>query len=211
MNKGNQQESTCQKPAELVEQRGLAKGSARRMPTTGTPSPGKESRGLAGVREAARRDKELQFTALLHHVDKNRLLEGYEALKRRAAPGVDGVNWSDYEPYSEGGIPGLHDRIHKGKYRAQPIRRAYIQKEDGSQRPLGILTLEDKIVQHATASVLNAIYEEDFLGFSYGFRSGRSQHNALDALWVGLMETPVDGFYQDEALGQTASGVLSAQ
>ena len=192
MNKGNQQEVTCQNPAESVEQRGLAEGNARRTPTTGTPSPGKVSRGLAGVREAARRDKELQFTALLHHVDKSRLLEGFEALKRRAAPGVDGVNWSDYEPYSGEGIPSLHDRIHKGKYRAQPIRRVYIPKSDGSQRPLGILALEDKIVQHATASVLNAIYEEDFLGFSYGFRPGRSQHDALDALWVGLMETPVN-------------------
>jgi len=115
MNKGNQQESTCQIPAESVEQRDLAEGNARRTPTTGTPGPGKASHGVSGVREAARRDRDLQFTALLHHVDKSCLLEGSEALKRRVAPGVDGVNWSDYEPYSGEGIPGLHDRIHKGK------------------------------------------------------------------------------------------------
>ena len=150
------------------------------------------SRGLDGVREAARKDKKVRFTALLHHVSVNRLRDSYYELKRQAAPGVDGVTWQQYGTRLEERLQDLHDRVHRGAYRAQPSRRAYIPKEDGRQRPLGIASLEDKIVQQAVATVLNAIYEEDFLGFSYGFRPARSAHDALDALSVGLTRKKVN-------------------
>jgi RNA-directed DNA polymerase len=143
------------------------------------------SRGLQGVREAAQRDKGLRFTTLLHHVSEKRLLDSFYLLKRQAAPGVDRVTWSEYEEGVEARITDLHDRIHRGAYRAQPSRRVYIPKPDGRQRPLGIAAVEDKIVQQAVVEVLNQIYEEDFLGFSYGFRPGRSAHGALDALGPG--------------------------
>jgi group II intron reverse transcriptase/maturase len=144
------------------------------------------------VREVARRDKRTRFTALLHHVTPKLLRESYYALKRDAAPGVDGVTWREYETNLDEKLADLHRRVHRGTYRAQPARRAYIPKADGRQRPLGIAALEDKIVQHAVVTVLNQIYEEDFLGFSYGFRPGRSQHHALDALWVGIMRKKVN-------------------
>jgi retron-type reverse transcriptase len=139
---------------------------------------------LLGVRKATRKDKRTRFTALLHHVTVNLLRDSYYALKRDAAPGVDGVSWPEYETDLGEKLVDLHSRIHRGTYRAQPSKRAYIPKADGRQRPLGIAALEDKIVQQAVVMVLNQIYEEDFLGFSYGFRPGRSQHHALDALWV---------------------------
>ena len=192
MNKGNQLSGDGQKPAEFVEQRGLAKGNTRQTPTAETLGSEKVSRGLLGVREAARRDKRLQFTALLHHIDVSLLWESYEQLKRGAAPGVDGVRWTDYQEGVLERLTDLHDRIHKGSYRALPSKRARIVKEDGSERKLGIAALEDKIVQQAVATVLTAIYEEDFVGFSYGFRPGRDQHQALDALWVGLTERPIN-------------------
>lgn len=192
MNKGKQLSGDGQKPAEFVEQRGLAKGNTRRAPTAETQGSGKVSRGLSGVREAAHRDKRLQFTALLHHIDVTLLRESYQKLKRGAAPGVDGVRWTDYQEGVLERLTDLHDRIHKGSYRALPSKRARIAKEDGSERKLGIAALEDKIVQQAVATVLNAIYEEDFMGFSYGFRPKRDQHQALDALWVGLTERPVN-------------------
>ena len=129
--------------------------------------------GLSRVREAAKKDKRLQFTALLHHVTVPLLLDSFYALKREAAPGVDGVTWKDYETDLDRRLEDLHSRVHQGTYRAQPSKRAYIAKEDGRQRPLGIAALEDKIVQHAVGTVLHQIYEEDFLGFSYGFRPGR--------------------------------------
>ncbi len=144
------------------------------------------SRGLVGVREAARRDKRQKFTSLLHHVTIDLLGDSYNSLKRKAAPGVDGVTWQHYGEGQESKLQDLHERIHRGAYRAQPSRRTDIPKADGRQRPFGIAALEDKVVQQAVVKVLNAIYEEDFLGFSYGFRTGRSQHNALDALSVGL-------------------------
>jgi group II intron reverse transcriptase/maturase len=134
----------------------------------------------------------LQFTALLHHIDVSLLWESYEKLKRGAAPGVDGVRWTDYQDGLLGRLTDLHDRIHKGSYRALPSKRARIAKEDGSERKLGIAALEDKIVQQAVATVLNGVYEEDFVGFSYGFRPGRDQHQALDALYVGLTESPIN-------------------
>jgi RNA-directed DNA polymerase len=191
MNKGHQPGRSGQRPAESVEQRGLAEGNAQRPPTAGTQRPGKVSRGLLGVREAARRDRKLQFTALLHHIDRPLLQESFEALKRNAAPGVDGMTWAAYQEGSDERLQDLHHRIHTGKYRALPSKRARIPKADGSERLLGIAALEDKIVQQAVVRVLNPIYEEDFLGFSYGFRPGRDPHRALDALWVGLTERPI--------------------
>jgi group II intron reverse transcriptase/maturase len=143
------------------------------------------------VRERARRYRKAKFTSLLHHIDEERLRNCYLALKRDAAAGVDGVTWREYGVDLTARLHALKDRIHSGAYRAQPSRRQYIPKPDGRQRPLGIAALEDKIVQAAVGEVLGAIYEEDFLGFSYGFRPGRSQHNALDALWVGLKERKV--------------------
>jgi len=144
------------------------------------------------VREAARRDKKQKFTALLHHVTTDLLRDSYYSLKRKAAPGVDGVTWEQYGEGLEDRIGDLHDRIHRGAYRAQSSRRTYIPKADGRQRPLGIAALEDKVVQQAVVTVLNQIYEEDFLGFSYGFRPGRNQHRALDALTVGLRRKKVN-------------------
>jgi RNA-directed DNA polymerase len=151
-----------------------------------------ELSGLLGVRKVARKDKRARFTALLHHVTVNLLRDSYYALKRDAAPGVDGTTWKEYEVGLDEKLADLHGQIHQGTYRAQPSKRAYIPKADGRQRPLGIAALEDKIVQQAVVTVLNQIYEEDFLGFSYGFRPGRSQHDALDALWVGIMRKKVN-------------------
>ena len=150
------------------------------------------SQGLHGVREAARRDKGVRFTALLHHVNEGLLRDSFYLLKKQAAPGVDHVTWREYEQGVEGRIADLHGRVHRGAYRAQPSRRVYIPKPDGRQRPLGIAALEDKIVQQAVATVLNQIYEEDFLGFSYGFRPGRGAHDALDALTVGIVTKKVN-------------------
>jgi group II intron reverse transcriptase/maturase len=138
------------------------------------------------VREVARRDKGARFTALLHHVDIPRLRAAFWAIRPKAAPGVDEVTWQDYRQDLDANLRDLHGRVHSGVYRAKPSRRAYIPKADGRQRPLGIASLEDKIVQRAVVEVLNAVYEEDFLGFSYGFRPGRGPHDALDALTVGI-------------------------
>jgi retron-type reverse transcriptase len=137
------------------------------------------------VRETARKYGKLKFTALLHHVTVGLLRESYYGLKRQAAPGVDGVTWEEYGEGLEGRLTNLHGRIHRGAYRAQPSRRVWIPKADGRQRPLGIAALEDKVVQHAVGKVLNQIWEEDFRGFSYGFRPGRGPQDALDALWWG--------------------------
>ena len=140
----------------------------------------------AGPRTESRKArKKERFTALLHHVNVDTLREAFYALKRDAAPGVDGLTWTDYEADLERRLEDLHGRVHRGAYRPQPSRRTYIPKADGRQRPLAVAAVEDKIVQGAVAKVLNAIYEEDFLGFSYGFRPGRGQHDALDALWSG--------------------------
>ena len=144
------------------------------------------SSGLDRVREVARRDKDARFTALLHHVDLDCLWRAYVAIRPQAAPGIDGVTWDSYGEHLRENLEGLLERVHSGAYRASPSRRAYIEKADGRLRPLGIATLEDKILQRAVVEVLSAIYEEDFLGFSYGFRPGRSPHDALDALTVGI-------------------------
>ena len=150
------------------------------------------SQGLAGVRKAAREHKEMKFTALLHHVTVDLLRDTFGSLKRKTVPGVDGVTWKEYEAGLEDRLSDLHSRLHRGAYRALPSRRVYIEKSDGRKRPLGIAALEDKIVQNAVVTILNQIYEEDFLGFSYGFRPKRSQHQALDALSYALVKRKVN-------------------
>ena len=171
---------------ERVERRAGAEGNAGGQSTFRAQGRADVSPGLDRVRRAARLDKKGRFTALLHHVDVALLRQAFLALKRDAAPGADGMTWSDYAGDLELRLADLHARVHRGAYRAQPSRRVYIPKADGRQRPLAVAALEDKIVQRAVLTVLNAIYEEDFLGFSYGFRPGRSQHDALDALAVGV-------------------------
>jgi RNA-directed DNA polymerase len=177
---------TARAEAESVEERGLAKGNTASAVRSGRRAGTRAPRALDRVRQVAERDKDVRFTALLHHVDVESLRSAFLALKRQAAPGVDGVTWEAYERNLEANLQDLHGRLHRGAYRARPSRRVFIPKADGRQRPLGIATVEDKIVQSAVVEVLNAIYEADFLGFSYGFRPGRSQHDALDALTVGL-------------------------
>ncbi len=181
-----------QPPAELVERRAGAEGNVNQRDTHRAQNRESVTQALDRVRNAARQRKKERFTALLHHVNVDTLRMAFHALKRDAAPGVDGVTWTDYEADLEPRLAELHGRVHRGGYRPQPSRRAYIPKADGRQRPLAIAALEDKIVQGATAMVLNAIYEEDFLGFSYGFRPGRGQHDALDALAVGITSTKVN-------------------
>src|SRR5713226_7264100 len=178
--------------AESGEGRPLIKENAGQSNTYPTQSGDRVSQGLAGVRKAARDNKEMRFTALLHHLTIDLLRESFYSLKRKAAPGVDGVTWQEYESGSENRLTDLHGRVHRGAYRALPSRRVYIEKEDGRQRPLGVAALEDKIVQQAVVTILNQIYEEDFLGFSYGFRPGRSQHDALDALSYALLRRKVN-------------------
>ncbi len=150
------------------------------------------SQALERVRLAARQRKKEKFTSLLHHINPEMLRTAFYAMKRDAAPGIDGMTWETYEQDLDRRIGELHTRVQSGAYRAQPSRRSYIPKEDGSKRPLAVAALEDKLVQRAVAAVLSAIYEEDFLGFSYGFRPGRSQHDALDALIVGISSRKVN-------------------
>ena len=178
--------------AEGMEGRRPSKENTWQTAASQIQSWGNALAGLQRVREAAKRDKRLRFTALLHHVSVALLTDSFYALKREAAPGVDGVTWQEYENGLDKRLEELHSRVHRGTYRALPSKRAYIPKADGRQRPLGIAALEDKIVQHAVGRVLNQIYEEDFLGFSYGFRPGRGTHDALDALWVGIMRKKVN-------------------
>ena len=178
--------------AESEEGRPLIKENAGQPNTYPTQSGKGVSQGLASVRQASRENKEMKLTALLHHLTIDLLREHFYSLKRKAAPGVDGVTWQEYEHGVEDRLVDLHGRVHRGAYRAQPSRRVYIEKADGRQRPLGVAALEDKIVQQAVATILNQIYEEDFLGFSYGFRPGRSQHDALDALSYALLKKKVN-------------------
>ena len=172
--------------AEAVEERGLAKGNTASKTHAGHRAGRDASSALARVREAAKKDKEARFTALLHHVDVNRLRAAYQGLNPRAAAGVDGVTWEAYGQDLEANLQDLHGRLHRGAYRAKPSRRVYIPKAAGRQRPLGIAALEDKIVQRALVEVLSAIYEAEYLGFSYGYRAGRNQHDGLDALATGI-------------------------
>jgi group II intron reverse transcriptase/maturase len=181
-----------QVPAEVTEGRPRPKENSVEPDTPPTQSGERVSQGLDGVRQVARERKQERFTALLHHVTVDLLRASFFALKRNAAPGVDGVTWREYETGLEDRLIDLHSRVHRGAYRAQPSRRVYIPKADGRQRPLGVAALEDKIVQQAVVTVLNEIYEVDFQGFSYGFRPGRDPHQALDALNVGLQRKRVN-------------------
>ena len=179
--------------AESVEGRPPIKENIMEQRTFPTPSGDSDViTKLQGVRRTAKEKKQERFTALLHHVTVDLLRESFHRLKKQAAPGVDGVTWEEYEQGLEDRLIDLHGRVHRGAYRAQPSRRIYIPKADGRKRPLGIAALEDKIVQQAIVTVLNEIYEADFLGFSYGFRPGRSPHRALDALSVGIVRRRVN-------------------
>jgi RNA-directed DNA polymerase len=190
--------------AEPVEERRLAKGNTDQQNASRTLSRDVgASSALDRVRQAARMDRNARFTALLHHVTVDRLRQAYWAINPKASTGMDGVTWGDYGQDLEANLQDLHARVHRGAYRAKPSRRAYIAKADGRMRPLGIAAVEDKILQRAVVEVLNAIYEVDFAGFSYGFRPGRSPHQALDALAVGIetkkvnwiLDADIRGFY----------------
>ena len=179
--------------AEGTEGRGLAKGNLQQQNAPRTLSRQGAPSVLERVRQAASRDRKMRFTALLHHIyDLTTLRAAYLGLKRDAAAGVDGETWRHYGEQLEENLRDLSDRLKRGAYWAKPVRRVYIAKADGQQRPLGVTALEDKLVQRAMVEVLNAIYETDFLGFSYGFRPGRSQHNALDAIYTGLLTRQVN-------------------
>jgi len=202
-NKGAQPRQQGQPPAEFVERRPVAKGNPVQTTMTGTQRPEPVLSALDRVREAAKRDSKLRFTNLLHHVTVDLLRDAYFALKRDAAPGIDEVTWSEYGDGLEERLPVLHDCIQNGRYHAKPSKRVWIPKPDGRQRPIGIAALEDKIVQQSLVLILQPIYEEDFLGFSYGSRPGRSQHQALDAIYVAItqrkvgwvLDADIRGFY----------------
>src|SRR5882724_2329348 len=178
--------------AEAQERRAGTEGKAGQHDTHRALNRERVSQALDRLRQAAKQRKKERFTALLHHVNPDSLRQAFLALKRDAAPGVDGMTWREYEAELEPRLADLHGGIHRDAYRPQPSRRTYIPKADGRERPLAIAALEDKIVQGAAVRVLNAIYEEDFLGFSYGFRPGRGPHDALDALMVGIASRKVN-------------------
>jgi RNA-directed DNA polymerase len=190
-----------QSVAEPAERRERVEGNTEGQRTRRTQGRESVSHGFDRVREAAQQRKRERFTALLHYVTVDRLRDAYSSLKREAAPGVDGATWQSYKQDLEVNLTRLHEQVHQGTYLALPSRRRYIPKPDGRQRPLGIAALEDKIVQRAIVQVLNAIYEEDFLGFSYGFRPGRGQHDALDALAVGITATKVNWIVDADIAG----------
>jgi len=202
-----QNRSNNEAPAEAESEEGRPRIKENVGPTCTPPTQSGErvSQGLAGVRQAAKERKQEKFTALLHHLTEALLRDSFYHLKREAATGVDGVTWREYENGLAERLRDLHSRVHRGTYRVQPSRRVYIPKADGRQRPIGIAALEDKIVQGAVVIILNQIYEEDFLGFSYGFRPGRSQHDALDALTVGIerkrvnwvLDADIRGFFDN--------------
>ena len=188
--------------AEGMEERGLAKGNSRRQTSHRAQDRERLQSALERIRQVAARDKETKFTTLWHHVyDAARLEQAYRGLKPKAAAGADGVTWQGYGEKLEGNLQDLSDRLKRGAYRAKPVRRAYVRKHDGRQRPIGIAVLEDKIVQSATTEVLAAVYEEDFLGLSYGFRQKRSQHHALTALTVGIQTRKVNWVLEADILG----------
>jgi RNA-directed DNA polymerase len=188
--------------AEEVEGRGLAKGNSGEQNRDRTLDREALQSALTRIRQAAKKDKKLQFTTLWHHVyDIRRLREAFLSMKKKAAAGVDGVTWHQYNEKREENLLDLSERLKRGAYRAKPVRRKFIPKADGRLRPLGIPALEDKLVQGVTAEVLNAIYEEDFLGFSYGFRPGRGPHNALDAVSVGLIRKKVSYVFDADIRG----------
>jgi len=180
-----------QTPAEFVEKRPKAEGNSGQTTVTGTQGPESALSGLSRVREAAKRDSKLQFSNLLHHVNIDLLRQSYWELNHQAATGIDGVTWQEYGKELEERLPELHDQVQGERYQTKPSKRIWILKSDGQQRPIGIAALEDKIVQQALTTILNQIYEVDFLGFSYGSRPGRSQHNALDAIYVAITQKKV--------------------
>jgi len=190
--------------AEGLEERRRTKENSSRQNSSRAQSRKELHSALGRIRELASKDKEVQFVTLWHHVYSiDRLREAYLCLKRKACPGVDGVTWRAYRENLEENLQALSDVLRRGAYRVKAVRRSYIRKEDGSSRPLGVTSLEDKIVQRCMTEVMNAVYETDFLGFSYGFRAGRSQHMALDALAVGIqgqkvnwvLDTDIRGFF----------------
>ncbi|WP_390625054.1 reverse transcriptase domain-containing protein [Pseudorhizobium xiangyangii] len=191
--------------AEQMEPRAGTKGNADQQNTCRAQNRESVTHALDRIRDAARHRKKERFTALLHHVTPETLRAAFYAIKRNAAPGLDGLTWQTYETEIEHNVQSLHQKVQRGTYRPKPARRVYISKADGRQRPLSIAALEDKIVQRATATVLNQIYEEDFLGFSYGFRPERGQHDALDALHVGIetrrvsyiLDADIKSFFDD--------------
>ena len=199
----NQSNKEVQASAEIEEGRAQIEENIVRSRMSPTQSGKRMSQGLRGVRKAATERKQERFTTLLHHITVDLLRDSFYALQRRAAPGIDGVTWREYETGLEDRLVDLHNRVHRRAYRAQPSRRVYIPKADGRQRPLGIAALEDKLVQQAVVTILNQIYEVDFKGFSYGFRPGRGPHQALDALNVGIfrkrvnwvLDADIRGFY----------------
>ncbi len=191
--KASNKGSGAPESAEKLEERGLAQGKSRQFPRHRTQSRTTLRRNLWRIRQAAERRKEERFTSLWHHIyDPNRLHESYFAINRKSAPGADKVSWKSYGEQLWWNLPDLAGRMVRGVYRAMPVERVYIPKADGRQRPIGKPSLEDKVVQHAFVEVVGEIYEADFLGFSYGFRPGRSAHNALDALSVGLKRKKVN-------------------
>ena len=201
----NQPNKEGQPSAEAGEGRAQTKENIVQSHMRPTQSGERMSQGLDGVRQAARERKQERFTALLHHLSVGLLRDSFYALQRQASPGIDGVRWQEYESGLEGRLVDLHSRVHRGAYRAQPSRRVFIPKADGRQRPLSVAALEDKIVQQAVVTILNQIYEVDFKGFSYGFRPGRSPHQALDALTAGIqwkrvnwvLDADIRGFFDN--------------
>jgi retron-type reverse transcriptase len=189
---GKPANEAVQAAEEQVERRAATKGNADQQSTCRTLCRTGVTQALDRIRRTARERKKERFTALLHHISPELLEAAFYALKEHAAAGLDGLSWQDYEQHLEGNLADLHARVHRGAYRPLPARRVYIPKSDGGQRPLAVAALEDKIVQRATAAVLNAIYEEDFLGFSYGFRPRRSAHDAMNALMVGIARRRVN-------------------
>src|SRR6266478_616576 len=201
----NQPNKGGQPSAEVGEGRAQTRENIVQSHMHPTQNGKRMSQGLDGVRKVAKERKQERFTALLHHLNVDLLRDSFYALQRKASPGVDGVTWQEYETGLEDRLIDLHSRVHRGAYRAQPSRRVYIPKPDGRQRPLGSAALEDKLVQQAAVTILNQIYEVDFQGFSYGFRPGRSPHQALDALYVGIqrkrvnwvLDADIQGFFDN--------------
>jgi RNA-directed DNA polymerase len=197
----NQPNKEAGASAEAGEERAQMKENTAQFNMQPTQSGKRMSQGLDGVRKAAKERKQERFTSLLHHLNVDLLRDSFYALQRKASPGMDGVTWQEYETGLEDRLIDLHGRVHRGAYRAQPSRRVYIPKADGRQRPLGIAAVEDKVVQQAVVTILNQIYEVDFKGFSYGFRPGRSPHQALDALTVGIQRKKVNWILDADVMG----------
>jgi len=197
----NQPNKEAEASAEVGEGRAQPKENTDQSHMPLTQSGTRMSQGLDGVRKAAKERKQERFTCLLRHLSVDLLRDSFYALQRKASPGVDGVTWQEYETGLEDRITDLHSRVHRGTYRAQPSKRVYIPKLDGRRRPIGIAAVEDKVLQQAVVTILNQIYEVDFKGFSYGFRPGRSPHQALDSLTVGIQRKKVNWILDADVMG----------